>query len=526
MAKIAILVTAAFMASMLAGCTSSIPLENPAQGTDITGSKATISSGTAALFMSKSITTLDVEKTQKRPEEITIEARDETGNPTLFVVNGTSECVNVKTGESGVYLTGLKAPCTATFMVEVPATKESRKIIVHVKDPLTMDIGEGLTMRYWNNFVKTGDVGNVRLMEPKDIPDGYFSLGTSALDQDVSVASSSRVASIILSDTQNRSLLAAPESYHQVFNDGRSVWAPICPDNFVALGVVIIPGTNAPSLDHVRCVREDFTTPATIGAIRYSHYRDGADMVLRSIEGPKNIEYGELRVPLPSHSYIQCSDGDSLGSCTNSAAVLHKLMIPADVVEKVDNTDMDVQLVGPEPLDETMPRFHTGVRMPFTLVPGAMALTDRADVIENSPFYSVYRTESFTTLEGGIIDNRQGAEPISKEYSITSGYAEEETTGFSETVGISIEMSGSGPVGPEVTASFSYEFTHSRESKYSYSHESTSTTVFTIPGGAYAQLVQISSEWTARDNDGDLLKGGRADAGALVTKYLQYPLPA
>lgn len=68
--------------------------------------------------------------------------------------------------------------------------------------------------------------------------------------------------------------------------------------------------------------------------------------------------------------------------------------------------------------------------MPFTLLPAAA--TSNVDFnVNQSPFYSVYRTESYSTLPDGVIDNRQGTNPVRKLFQVQTGLSATDTEKFS-----------------------------------------------------------------------------------------------
>lgn len=516
----------------LAGCLGGQEISNDEPG----ASTSRITSGTAALLVSHSIVGLQ----KGGAEEVQVEARDQTGNPTAFTVEGTSDCITVKLADKAFTVKALSVPCQASYEIVAADANLNRTIEVNGFDPMSLDLGEGLMMKYWNQYKLTGESRtgqpgseNFQMWHPANLPDGYHAVATTTVENGQSPnGRSTNVVSVILNDSNNLDLLAPPTGYSNIFQhtadfniEETSAWLPNCPAGFVALGAVIVAQTNAPSVDMIRCVSSNYTVNATFGRIVEQKYVDGWDLVLREINDPLALPVGEDRVPISAFTRVPCGD-DTLQSCRYSNQVLNRLLVPSFVVERGDNTEMELQLTAAVPLRENIPRFHTGVRMPFPLIP-ATSDYSVSNFVENGPFPVVFRTESFTTLNGGIVDNRQGSEPVTTTFSFTTGYEEGTESSFTENIGFSITAragGGEATGGSFVSATYTHEFSSTRGQSYSYAETSTNERVITIPAGSFGQVVQVQSMWTAVNWNGEPLAQG-LEGGSAITKILEFPLP-
>ena len=113
---------------------------------------------------------------------------------------------------------------------------------------------------------------------------GYWSLGSLGVNNggNYNYNPSGDRAIVVVKDLTGTAL-AAPTGYTQIWadhgsggnNDG-SVWRPIAPDGYIAMGLVVVGGYNQPSLDAVRCVSQSLVHRATPGASVWCDAGSGA----------------------------------------------------------------------------------------------------------------------------------------------------------------------------------------------------------------------------------------------------------
>ncbi|NJL26985.1 MAG: Vps62-related protein [Thermoanaerobaculia bacterium] len=105
-----------------------------------------------------------------------------------------------------------------------------------------------------------------------------------------------------INDNPSAPLLAAPVGWRQVWNDkgsggdhDGSIWSPVPPDGYVALGHVANSGYDAPNISNFVCVRRDLVETTQVGAIIWADHGSGAnsDLTLYSIQGVQSAFVGQ-----------------------------------------------------------------------------------------------------------------------------------------------------------------------------------------------------------------------------------------
>ncbi|MFW9083644.1 Vps62-related protein [Pseudomonas sp. P2758] len=111
-----------------------------------------------------------------------------------------------------------------------------------------------------------------------DLLPGYFPLGDVAISGDGNI-NGGRIVAVVCegpaasADAQRGKALSPPEDFEQVWSDtgsnpaGGTLWLPLAQEGYVALGLVCSINDEKPSLNAVRCVREDLVTAASVGAL-------------------------------------------------------------------------------------------------------------------------------------------------------------------------------------------------------------------------------------------------------------------
>jgi hypothetical protein len=145
--------------------------------------------------------------------------------------------------------------------------------------------------------------------------------------------------------------LAPPQGYTRVYSDGGSgadmdgsFWRPEPPAGYVCLGDLAQSGYDAPSVDAVRCVREDLVAPGKIGNGVWNDRGTGADET-----------YGSWQVvPADDHGLFL---GTFVGSNSNSTP-------PAGPVKSLDLRWVKRSpRVDPAKIDELIGRFGPVLRL-------------------------------------------------------------------------------------------------------------------------------------------------------------------
>jgi len=129
----------------------------------------------------------------------------------------------------------------------------------------------------------TGANKDLSIWKPQ-LPPGFSALGHYA-HANYSKPTSGVVLAIRATD--DYSVIAYPVDYQQIYNDAGtggdqdgSIWMPIAPAGYVALGMVGMNGHGKPHREAVVCVREDLTTPVGVGEMISNDQGSGGNLDL------------------------------------------------------------------------------------------------------------------------------------------------------------------------------------------------------------------------------------------------------
>lgn len=121
-----------------------------------------------------------------------------------------------------------------------------------------------------------------------DVLPGYFSLGDLAVSGDANI-NGARAAAVVCEsgsrsvDSIKGNALSRPDDFERVWTDSgsgattdASIWRPIPPAGYVALGLVCSNDPGKPSPNAVRCVRADLVIAATVSDLIWNDKGSGA----------------------------------------------------------------------------------------------------------------------------------------------------------------------------------------------------------------------------------------------------------
>jgi len=468
--------------------------------------------------------------------EIGVKAVDAQGMPVAFTVSGGSACASATASVDAITVVAGSQLCEQRLVL-TSNTNVTKEVTVNVFDPMVMDIGDGLLIRYVNAFAwqwndeDSGGTYFISYWHPvADTGNGWYPVGSLARNTWNTPVPT--VPMVVVKDSLGTGALASPTDYVLVYNDAGSggkhdgsMWKPVCPGGYVALGVVTNSGYGKPALDAVRCVKARYTTPGTIGDWLYDDRNTGADRYLSlwEIDYPSFTSSPDGRAALHAGTSLGCP-GWAKTSC--DPAIANLLLLPVPVVENSDASDLEPRLTGYQELDVSMARYFSAVRLPFTLIRNQSPVNapDRVDWnVHNSPFYTLQREEAYTPID--IIDHRQGTVEAVYTYSISTGISDTDTHSFSQEIGLEVTAGGEakflgsgGSWEVKLTTKLGWE----QSTSSTYAESVTRQYEFRIPPGKYAEIIQVTTQFRAVSwggfTFGEPLKG-RSN----VIKYLQYP---
>jgi hypothetical protein len=377
-------------------------------------------SGGTAAAPTALFTSLDIVKVPVNASvTINVRAADASGNiyPTKYDVVSASpnSCVTFpatipaaaasSTAASEITLTAVAGVAyNCSEVLTISGGNLSKQIKVHVYDPKVMDIGQGLLIRYVDDYVPISQGSLQFAGDPNSgyttwLPvapageTGWYALGTlGRFNQDQSVFSgvhnwrttdltltktSYAVPMIMVKDTSAaQNLLADP--LWQINTSATSFsgadcgyfgpllgticssavhvfWSMACPSGYGALGSVAVPAstTGTPPANTYKCVRNDFLVQGKfpqsgVNSLSWTHVvlSNNYHLKIYKVTEPDVTSNGDW-IALSPGTFVACSDvedaNNPLASCGINPASVAKysmLKIPVSVIESADTSSL------------------------------------------------------------------------------------------------------------------------------------------------------------------------------------------
>ncbi|AWY42304.1 DUF946 domain-containing protein [Pseudomonas putida] len=260
--------------------------------------------------------------------------------------------------------------------------------------------------RIWDSKGSNSKPGS--FWRPTPAPDtlpGYFPLGDFVTPGFDNINGNTVVAVVCEGpaedgDTSKGKALSAPEDFERVWKDLRSradadctIWRPIPPAGYVALGMVCSNGRDKPLLNTVRCVREDLVVASSVSNRIWSDSGSGAsqDFSAWGIE-PPSAEAGEIYFSPGTFIGVNSHDRPA----ANTVAYSLRMQIPLQVAR----TPEPPALSGHEsPTAEEMATITQTVHLPWFAVID-LNLT-QLEQFQTSPFYRLERSDRYVLVGHG-----------------------------------------------------------------------------------------------------------------------------
>ena len=486
---------------------------------------------------------LSIEHGRENARTISVEAVDGLGNPVGFTAAaGDGSCVTVSAGPSSITVQGVGHYCEETITLS-SATAITKTLAVTVYDPMAMDIGGGLLIKYVNQYEwkwserelnPFAPVPDVTFLHPvTDIGNGWYPLGSliighhcggstgavncyEAQSEPIEMVKYPMIVVKQADPGASNPPLMPPEPdsvtgdrYTLIWNtEGGflayqgSVWKANCPDGYKAIGVVVNSGLSEPSPDAIRCLREDYTTRAKIDQRLWiddnsQAYRDCSAWEIGDAQVPS---LAGSRAPLNVGTVMGCG-GWGVDACDEELARL--LLTPMPVAERSHPERAKLRLDENGDIVGGDLRYASSVRVPFTLIPNLACDTDAdPDIcdfnVDRSPFYRLKRHDSYVKVQH--LNNLGSPESNVMHVTYSTGFEQTHTEEFSRDVGLSItrgaEVSFKGFGGStEVTLTLLFGWSTSDSESYSYGTDLTWD--LTVPPFTYGVAVQVQTDFLA-----------------------------
>ena len=260
--------------------------------------------------------------------------------------------------------------------------------------------------RIWDNKGSRSKPGG--FWRPTPAPDllpGFFPLGDLAVSGHDNI-NHRRVVAVVCegeppsAGANQGKALSKPADFEQVWKDTGSgaktdcsIWRPIPPDGYVALGLVCADGLDKPSLNSVRCVREDLVVAASIDTMIWSD---------KGSRAKQDFSVWSVLPPVATAGVIHFAPGTFVGVNSYSKPVTHvaAYALRMRISLKAEPTPAPPSLTGYEPPTAPQPATVTQTaRLPwFTIKDPDLNAFEQ---FRTSPYYLLQRKEQYVLIGYG-----------------------------------------------------------------------------------------------------------------------------
>ncbi len=433
------------------------------------------------------------------------------GSPFDYVVVNDGNCVTLEDDKKGnITVKAGNKICQQTIKINIG--DEEKIINLRAYYPFYMDIGEGLLIRYtyfyswiWNDKNSRG-AESATFSHPKENGiHGWYALGSQIRpNYNFDVEYMKRYPMIMVKDNNKKGLLKSPKSYKLLWNDYKSgathsgsLWMPICPSGFSALGIVANKGHGQPSKNAVRCVKKTYVQQANIGKKVYNDRKSGAQ---------RSVNVNEItlkKTPVindPNKAPLLV--GTFTVNYPNIAKpITNFLLIPKIVANKSEN-EVQPELTGRKRYDGYA-KFFSAVRLPFSMIKQLMMKPEEIpEYVAYSPFIYLQRRESYKSLNSV---NSQLSTESELSYSTEASFEETATKEFTQTVGLSVTAGGEAGFlgnGGSWEVSVNTEFSWRSEIAKTYGSVVSRELTITVAPKKFVEVLQIYTEFQALNEAG------------------------
>ena len=268
------------------------------------------------------------------------------------------------------------------------------------------------------------------------------------------------------SDPVVKPAVADPTGYNLIWTDKNShaemdgsVWQPIPPEGYVAMGCVAMKGYEKPLVDQVYCVRRDLVVEGQIGSLLWSNRGSTAAMHFSGY----SINPISSVIDDAVDGYVSLAPGTFVGynkyfdtpqSPPSHHPLAYLFRSPASMTGAATPLKLPSELAS----DGTVPRFGDATRKCTMSLPWYGVKDDQhtdVDRSTNFPTYLLQRTDRYkriTEIENSSDQIQKQTHHVTTTLSFSQEKSLAEETGISVSVGLEVQA-GSEALGFGVTAS-------------------------------------------------------------------------
>jgi Vacuolar protein sorting-associated protein 62/Insecticidal Crystal Toxin, P42/Ricin-type beta-trefoil lectin domain-like len=397
-----------------------------------------------------------------------------------------------------------------SFLGDKPAAQSPLDIKNSILTPpksKTSMTANGLEVIFVASFKRTwGDWGSgadsdVSCWEPI-LPNGFQALGHyahSSYDEPTTVM-------LAVRETE-KGVLAHPVDYKRIWGDwgsgadhDGSLWEPIPPTGYAALGSVSVGGYDKPPLNKVVCVRNNLVIEAHIKDRIWGDWGSGADqnVTIYQITAPSCTANNEAYISAGSFCGHQSYDWLKSSSVAKALKVKfpQASVVVSHPLPTLKSTDMPEQNL-------TKKELNLITYLPCILVKDAHYAGKLQKQVEETPFYQLKRYEYYKMVDNTFC-SQEGGTGFDISRAVAVGISQTESTSMTDTIGISFTASSGDPlgIGVKLSVTASYSFSYQTTSATTRSTLTTTTQHYVVPANGAAALYTLFEEYVLlRGND-------------------------
>jgi hypothetical protein len=328
-------------------------------------------------------------------------------------------------------------------------------------------------------------------------PSGFRALG-DICRVNYSDPNSDDTVALVVKDLSGNAL-RLPERFERIWSDHGSgadedvsVWEPVPPPGYIALGVVTNRAYAEPSKEVVVCVREELTARGAPYAPLYSDRGSGADEDFSAwTVRPTNVNDGEIQLSPGTFVAVRSHDKPSNHRCANVLRLQINEILPNTIPGRPQVPNLQPGQIPPKFANNTV---HYTIYLPW------YAVEDRGysdpQKLLRSPIYRLDREDQYEMVK--YLDNRGKSVPQTTSVAYMAGFAKAESHSFSETTTIKIGWKWGGSVGldanktsVEKSIEISQSFTYGYNRTETETEQTTHTYNLTVPPGKLGAVYVI-----------------------------------
>lgn len=348
----------------------------------------------------------------------------------------------------------------------------------------------------------------------------YFALGDIATTHYRNINQRKVVAVVSDANRINGTALRPPEDYHRVWKDTGSgarndfsIWRPLPPQGYVALGLVCGVGYDKPSRNAVRCVRADLVVKAQCGQLIWDDKGSGAT---------KDFSIWSITPPRAAPGEIHLAPGTFTGSDRytrpSEATYSLRLSLPAVFSDALPAPC----LTGHEEPEE----LQSSTSTQHCLLPWFCVKDPQMNAVEQLHNCDTYRLERIDRHVLTAFGHNPSTVSSARRWVASKGETGQQAGALS--VNSSVELCKEWPTGTRSTelafcAHLDETFTHTQHSAKGWNQPSTFEIFSYIPPGKAIAAYLLHSEYRLLRQDGSQVSGAVSYINGDEVYMSEYP---